>query len=49
LRKLHNEGLHNFCSSQNIIRVIKSRRMRWERPEAGNEELENAYRIAVGS
>jgi hypothetical protein len=28
-RKLHNDELHNLYSSPNIIRVIKSRRMRW--------------------
>jgi hypothetical protein len=28
-RKLHNEELHNLYSSPNIIRKIKSRRMRW--------------------
>ena len=28
-RKLHNEELHNLYSSPNIVRVIKSRRMRW--------------------
>jgi hypothetical protein len=28
-RKLHNEELHNLCSSPSIIRVIKSRRIRW--------------------
>jgi hypothetical protein len=28
-RKLHNEELHNLYSSSNIIRQIKSRRMRW--------------------
>jgi hypothetical protein len=28
-RKLHNEELHNLYSSPNIIRIIKSRRMRW--------------------
>jgi hypothetical protein len=28
-RKLHNEELHNLHSSQSIIRMIKSRRMRW--------------------
>jgi hypothetical protein len=27
-RKLHNEELHNLCSSPNIIRMIKSRRRR---------------------
>jgi hypothetical protein len=28
-RKLHNEELHDLYSSQSIIRIIKSRRMRW--------------------
>jgi hypothetical protein len=28
-RKLHNEELHNLHSSPSIIRMIKSRRMRW--------------------
>jgi hypothetical protein len=30
-RKLHNEELHNLYSLPNIIRMIKSRRMRWAR------------------
>jgi hypothetical protein len=28
-RKLHNEDLHNLYSSPSIIKIIKSRRMRW--------------------
>jgi hypothetical protein len=28
-RKLHNEELHDLYSSPNIIRIIKSRRLRW--------------------
>jgi hypothetical protein len=28
-RKLHNKELHNLYSSPNVIRIIKSRRMRW--------------------
>jgi len=28
-RRLHNEGLHNMHTSLNMMRVIKSRRMRW--------------------
>jgi hypothetical protein len=29
-RRLHNEELHDLYCSPNIIRAIKSRRMRWE-------------------
>jgi hypothetical protein len=29
-RKLHNEEFHNLYGSPNILRMIKSRRMRWE-------------------
>jgi hypothetical protein len=29
-RKLHNEELHNLYSSSCIIRMLKSRRMKWE-------------------
>jgi hypothetical protein len=28
-RKLHNEELHDLCSSPSTIRIIKARRMRW--------------------
>jgi hypothetical protein len=28
-RKLHNEGLRDLYSSPSIIRIIKSKRMRW--------------------
>jgi Rps23 Pro-64 3,4-dihydroxylase Tpa1-like proline 4-hydroxylase len=28
-KKFHNDELHSLYSSQNIVRVIKSRRMRW--------------------
>jgi hypothetical protein len=28
-KRLHNEELHDFCASPNIIRVIMSRKMRW--------------------
>jgi hypothetical protein len=46
-RKLHNEELHNLYSSPNIIRKIKSRRMRWAGHVARMAES-NAYRILVG-
>jgi hypothetical protein len=42
-RKLHNEELHNLYSSPNIIRMIKSRRMRWAGHEARMGEKRNAY------
>jgi hypothetical protein len=47
-RKLHNEELHNLYSSPNIIRTIKSRRMRWAGHVARMGEYRNAYRILVG-
>jgi hypothetical protein len=47
-RKLHNEELHNLYSSQSIIRMIKSRRMRWAGHVARMGEKRNAYRILVG-
>jgi hypothetical protein len=39
-RKLHNEKLHNFFSSPNIVRDIKQPRMRW----AGHVAMSNAYK-----
>jgi hypothetical protein len=47
-RKLHNEELHNLYSSPSIIRMIKSRRMRWAGHVARMGEKRNAYRILVG-
>jgi hypothetical protein len=42
-RKLHNEELHNLYSSPSIIRIIKSRRMRWAEHTARIDEKRNAY------
>jgi hypothetical protein len=47
-RKLHNEELHDLYSSSNIIRIIKSRRMRWSGHVARMGEKRNAYRVLVG-
>jgi hypothetical protein len=47
-RKLHNEELHNLYSSPNIIRMIKSRRMRWAEHVERMGETRNAFRILVG-
>jgi hypothetical protein len=37
-RKLHNEELYNFYFSQSIIKIMKSRRMRWACSTNGREE-----------
>jgi hypothetical protein len=47
-RKLHNEKLHNLCSWSNIIRMIKSRRMKWTGHIACMGEKRNACRAFVG-
>jgi hypothetical protein len=47
-RRLHNEELRDLYSSQNIIRVIKSRRMRWVGHIARMGEKRSVYRILVG-
>jgi hypothetical protein len=47
-RKLHSEELHNLYSSPSIIRMIKSRRMRWAHV-ARMGEKRNAYRILMGN
>jgi hypothetical protein len=46
--KLHNEELHNLYSSSSIIRIIKSRRMRWAGHVARTGEKRNVYRLLVG-
>jgi hypothetical protein len=46
-RKLHNEELRDLYSSQSIIRIIKSRRMRWAGHVARMGEKRNAYRLLV--
>jgi hypothetical protein len=47
-RKLHNEELHNLYSSPSIIRIIKSRRMKWAGHVARMGEKRNVYRLLVG-
>jgi hypothetical protein len=44
-RKLYNEELHNLYSSPSIIRMIKSRRMRWAGHVAQMGETGNVYGI----
>jgi hypothetical protein len=47
-RRLHNEELHDLYTSPNIVRVIKSRRMRWVGHVACMRKGRNAYSILVG-
>jgi hypothetical protein len=47
-RELHNEELHNLYSSPSIIRIIKSRRMKWAEHAARIGEKRNGYRVLVG-
>jgi hypothetical protein len=47
-RKLHNDELHSLYSSPNIVRVIKSRRMRWAGQVARTGEGRGVYRVLVG-
>jgi len=47
-RKLHNEELNNLYSLPNIVRVIKSRRMRWAGHVARVGEGRGVYRVLVG-
>jgi hypothetical protein len=46
-RKLHNEELHNFHASPNIIRMIKSRTIKWARHVARKAVMMNAYNTLV--
>jgi hypothetical protein len=47
-RKLHNDELHILYSLPNIVRVIKSRRMRWAGRVARMGEGRGVYRVLVG-
>ena len=47
-RRLLNEELNDLYSSPNIVRVIKSRRMRWAGHVARMGEERGAYRVLVG-
>ena len=47
-RRLHNEELNDLYSLPNIVRVIKSRRMRWAGHVAHMGEERGVYRVLVG-
>ena len=48
-RKLHNAELLALYSSPNIIRSLKSRRLRWAEHVAHIDQSTNAYRVLVGN
>jgi hypothetical protein len=47
-RKLHNEELHNLYLSPDIIRQVKSRRMRWAGHVARMGEERKVYKVLMG-
>ena len=47
-RRLHNEELNGLYSSPNIVRVIKSRRMKWTGHVSRMGEERGVYRVLVG-
>jgi hypothetical protein len=47
-RKLHNEELHNLYSSPHEVRLIISRRMRWEEHLECTENVRYAYKRLIG-
>jgi hypothetical protein len=47
-RKLHQEELNDLYSSLNIVRVIRSKRMRWAGHIAGMAEEREVYGVLMG-
>jgi len=47
-RKIHNQDLHDLYSSPNIVRVVKSRRMRWAGHVVRVGKRRDVYRVLVG-
>jgi hypothetical protein len=47
-RKLRNDELHSLYSSPNIVKVIKSRRMRWAGHVARMGEGRGVYKVLIG-
>jgi hypothetical protein len=47
-RKLHNDELNDLYSLPNIVRVVKSRRMRWVGHVARIVEEREVHRVSVG-
>jgi hypothetical protein len=47
-RRLHNEELHSLYRSPNIVRVIKSRRVRWAGHVARMEDGSSSFKFLPG-
>ena len=47
-RRLHNDDLQSLYRSPNVVRVIKSRRLRWAGHVARMEESKSAFKILTG-
>jgi hypothetical protein len=47
-RRVHDKELYGLCSSPDIIRMIKSRRLRWAGHAARKGESRGAHRALVG-
>jgi hypothetical protein len=45
---LHTDEIHSLYSSPNVVRVIKSRKMRWAGHVARMGEGSDVYRVLVG-
>ena len=46
-RRLHNEEFHSLYRPPNIVRLMKSRRLRWTGHVAGMEEGRSAFKILI--
>ena len=47
--KVHNDELHSLYRSPNIVRVIKSRKLRWAGHVARMEKGTSAFKIITGT
>ena len=47
-KRLHNEDLHSLYRSPNVVRVVKSRRLRWVGHVARMEESKSAFKMLTG-
>jgi len=47
-RRLHNEELHGLYDSPDVMKIMKSRRLRWAGNVARTEGRRRLYSIAIG-